>query len=387
MSKKIIYLDHNATAPVRAGIKEAVLPYLNSAFGNPSSIHALGREAKRDLERAREQVAGFIGAPLTNVFFTSGGTESNNLAILGAARFAKKKGKGNHLITTAVEHDAVLTTCKYLEQNEDFELTVLPVDQYGMITVDQVVEALKDNTILVSVMMANNEIGTFLPIKEIGTILREKDILFHTDAVQAMNTYDVNVSQLPVDLLSLSGHKIGALKGIGALYVRSQVRLHPLQHGGEQEMTLRSGTENLIGAVSLGKACELTAQDKKEKRDQLKQLRDCLWKGIQSSIEDVSVNGAPEARLINTLSVSFKGAEGEAILLALDMAGVAASSGSACASGSVESSHVLEAIGLPEDLAENTVRFSLGYSTTQEEIDHVLEILPQLISRIRLANG
>lgn len=385
MKPNIIYLDHNATAPVRPEVRAAILPYLGEKFGNPSSIHALGREGKKGLEQAREQVASFIGCSPENLFFTSGGTESDNLAILGAARFARKKGKGNHIVTTAIEHEAVLATCRYLKE-EGFELTILPVDEKGLVDVGQLVDSLREETLLASVMMANNEIGTIQSIEAIGQILREKEILFHTDAVQAMNTLEVDVAQLPVDLLSLSGHKMGALKGIGALFVRNHVRLHPLIHGGQQEMTLRSGTENVVGAISLGMAAEATAKDKKEKLVSLKQLRDRLWEGIQSNIEEVHLNSPLEQSLVNTLSLGFKGAEGEAILLALDMEGIAASSGSACASGSVEPSYVLEAIGLAEEWALNTVRFSLGYSNTEKEIDRVIAVLPKIISRIRLAN-
>ncbi len=385
--QKRIYLDHNATTQVLPQVREAVLPFLGECFGNPSSLHAAGRAAKKGLEQAREQVAALVGARPENIFFTSGGTEANNLAILGAARFARKKHQGNHIVTTAVEHEAVLAACRYLAENEGFDLTVLPVDKYGLVSADQVLGALREETILVSVMMANNEIGTIEPIEAIGQRLREKKVLFHTDAVQAINTLKVDVAKLPVDLLSLSGHKFGAMKGIGALYVRSNVRLHPLQHGGDQEMTLRSGTENVVGAVSLGRAAELVAQNRETRVDSLHQLREKLWHGIESHIKGVYLNGHPEKRLANTVSVSFDGAEGEAVLLALDMEGIAASSGSACASGSVEPSHVLQAIGLPTDLATNTVRFSLGVTNTEEEIDQVISVLPKIISRIRLANG
>lgn len=380
MNKKNIYFDHNATTPLREKVREAIEPYLSEKFGNPSSLHEPGRLAKKGLEQAREQIAQLLGAEPETIFFTSGGTEANNLAISGVARFARKKNKGNHLVTTAIEHDSVLSTCRTLKDEEGFDLTILPVDKTGRVDVNEVRQALRPDTILVSIMMANNEIGTLQPIEECGHLLREKNILFHTDAVQAISSQEIKNQQ--VDLLTLSGHKIGALKGVGALYVRSGIRLVPLFHGGEQEMTLRSGTENIIGAVSLGAASELVSHEIKE----LCNLRDQLWEGIKSSIEGVHLNGHPTERLPHTLSVSFEGAEGEAVLLALDMEGIAASSGSACASGSVEPSHVLQALRLSEELAQNTIRFSLGPSNSEEEVQEVLKVLPKIISRVRLAN-
>jgi len=332
-------------------------------------------------------VASLINAQPENIYFTSGGTEANNLAILGAARFAKKKGKGNHLVTTAVEHDAVLAACRYLEKVEGFELTLVPVGRTGRVSVEDIVSAVRPETVLVSVMMANNEIGSLQPIADIGGALRGKNILFHTDAVQAVAHLEIDVQKLPLDMLSISGHKIGALKGAGALYVRSGVKLHPLQHGGAQEMTLRSGTENILGAISLGAATESIQQVRVKCVPHLKRLRDQLWEGIQATISGVQMNGSLSERLPNTISVSFEGAEGEAILLALDMEGIAASSGSACASGSVEPSHVLQAIGLPEALANNTVRFSLGQTNCEEDIFRLLDVLPKIITRIRIANN
>lgn len=386
MSKKSIYLDYNATSPIGEEVRIAIDPYLNESFGNPSSIYAAGRTARHGLEKARLQVASLINADPENIFFTSGGTESNNTALFGAARFAAKKKKGNHIVTSTIEHSAVLSPCRVLKEQEGFEVTYVPVDRQGRVDPDDVLKAVRDETVLVSLMTANNEVGTLQPVEEVGRKLREKKIPFHTDAVQALAHIKLDMKKMPVDMLSLSGHKIGALKGIGILYVRPGVKLLPLIVGGEQEMTLRSGTENIVGAVSFGAAAERVAQKRDKNVPLFRKHRDTLWEGIRSKIEGAHLNGHPELRLPNTLSIGFEGVEGEALLLALDMEGIAASSGSACASGSVETSHVLQAMGLPEDLAKNTVRFSIGEGNTEEDVETVLSILPQVISRIRSAN-
>lgn len=380
---KRVYLDHNATTPVREEVRKAVEPFLKESFGNPSSLHEPGREARIAVETAREQAAKLIGAGVENIFFTSGGTEADNLAVIGGARAARKKG--NHLVTTAIEHDAVLKACRHLEQNEGFELTVVPVGREAVVDVKAVLAAVRPSTVLVSVMWVNNEVGTIQPVEEIGRALREKKILFHTDAVQAIGHLPVDVRKLPVDLLSVSAHKIGGLKGAGALYVRGGVKLQPLFHGGSQEMNLRVGTENVVGSVSLGAACELVQKERDSVEPKLGRLRDRLWQGIEARIKGARRNGDPARSVPGTLSVSFEDAEGESILLALDLEGISASSGSACASGSVEPSHVLKAMGLPDGLANSTVRFSFGYGNTEEDVDRVLDVLPKLIERIRSA--
>lgn len=375
-----IYLDNAATTAVSPEVLETMLPYFTECFGNPSSIHGTGREAAKAVSAARKQVAAAIGAQPQEIYFTAGGSESDNWAIKGTA-FAKKS-KGNHIITTAIEHHAVLHTCKWLEK-QGFEVTYLPVDETGMVSPADVEKAVTDRTILISVMAANNEIGTVQPIAEIGRIAHEHGIVFHTDAVQAIGAIPINVNEMNIDMLSMSGHKFHGPKGIGVLYVRKGVRLDTLIHGGAQERGQRAGTENLAGIVGIGKAIELATANLTENAARMTVLRDKLINGILKEIPDVRLNGHPTDRLPNNCNVSIRYVEGEALLLRLDLAGIAGSSGSACTSGSLDPSHVLLAIGLPHEIAHGSLRLSLGTDTTEEQIDEVLKVLPGIVSDLR----
>lgn len=379
-----IYLDNASTTAVSAEVLEVMLPFFTETYGNASSIHGTGREAARALDKARKQVAGALGAQAREIYFTAGGSESDNWAIKGAA-FANRE-KGNHIITTSVEHHAVLHTCAALEQ-QGFRVTYLQVDRTGRIDPEQVREAITDQTVLISVMAANNEIGTLEPIREIGELAKEKGILFHTDAVQAVGAIPLNMSELPVDMMSLSGHKFHGPKGVGVLYVRSGTRLDPLIHGGAQERGQRGGTENLPGIVGLGKALELAVAGMKENAARMTLLRERLISGILEQIPDATLNGHPTERLANNVNISFPGIEGEALLLRLDLAGIAASGGSACTSGSVDPSHVLLATGLSEEAANGSIRLTLGTDTTEQEIEEVLEVLPAIVKDLRAMRG
>ena len=375
-----IYFDHNATTPVRPEVLEAMLPYFGERFGNASSVHTFGREARCALEDAREKVAKAINAQPSEIVFTSGGTEADNTAIKGIAHLLRDKGR--HIVTSRVEHKAVLETCKYLEK-EGFEVTYVSVDSTGMVHPQAVEEALREDTVLVSVMHANNEVGTINPIAKIGEICHSRGILFHTDAVQSFCKVRIDVQAMHIDLASFSAHKIYGPKGVGALYVRRGVRFTQLLHGGEHERKRRAGTENVAGIVGFGRAVELAMAERDEENRRLISLRDRLWRGIQEKVERVRLNGHPTERLPGTLNVSFEGVEGESVLLSLDMKGVAASSGSACTSGSLSPSHVLEAMGVPPELAQSAVRFSLGRSNTEEDVDYTVEILPGIVQRLR----
>lgn len=375
-----IYLDHNATTPVNPEVVKAMLPYYEDVFGNPSSIHQFGQQARKAIEEAREKLADFIGANIEEIVFTSGGTEANNLAIKGVAYANCKKGK--HIITSSIEHHAVLNPCKYLEK-QGFKVTYLPVDKYGIISPDSVKKAITNETILITIMHANNEVGTIEPISEIGKIAREEGIYFHTDAVQSIGKIPVNVDSLNVDLLSLSGHKIYGPKGIGALYIRKGTRIEPLIHGGHHERNRRGGTENLPAIVGLGKAIEIAKSSMKEEEIRLTHLRNTLESGILKNIDNVYLNGHPTQRLPNTLNMSFEYVEGESIILNLDLKGIAASTGSACTSGSKEPSHVLKAMGVEGALAQGSVRFSLGKDNTLEDIEYLLEVLPEIVNRLK----
>jgi cysteine desulfurase len=379
MDRKI-YMDHAATTYVKPEVLDEMLPYFTDKFGNPSSIYFYGREAKKAIEMAREKVAAAIGAEPSEIYFTSGGTESDNWAIKGAA-FAGKK-KGNHIITSAIEHHAVLHTCQYLEKL-GFEVTYLPVDQYGLINPDDVRRAITDKTVLISIMTANNEIGTIEPISEIGRIAREQGVYFHTDAVQAIGSMDIDVKSLNVDMLSLSGHKFYGPKGIGALYIKKGVKIDQFMHGGAQERNRRASTENVPGIIGLGKAIELATATMPQRREHLTRLRDRLIKGIMDKIPFVRLNGHPTERLPGNANLSFEFIEGESMLLSLDLKGVAASSGSACTSGSLDPSHVLLAIGLPHEIAHGSLRLTLGDDNTEEDVDYVIEILPDIVERLR----
>jgi cysteine desulfurase len=357
-----------------------MMPYFNEIYGNPSSVHSFGREARKAVDMARERTAIALNALPEEIYFTGGGTEADNWAIKGVALANMHKGK--HIITTSIEHHAVLHTCKYLEKM-GFEVTYLPVDSYGLVYPEQVKEAITDKTILISVMFANNEIGTIEPIKEIGAIARERGVYFHTDAVQVVGNLPIDVKDMNIDLLSLSAHKFYGPKGIGALYIKKGIKLHPFIHGGAQERNRRAGTENLPGIVGLGKAIELANSKLEESSKRLMAMRDRLISGVLNSIENVRLNGHPTRRLPGNANFSFEFIEGESLLLSLDMKGIAASSGSACTSGSLDPSHVLLAIGLPHEIAHGSLRLTLGDGNTDEDIDYVLEILPGIVQRLR----
>ena len=378
--KDRIYLDYAATTPVSPEVMQAMEPYFRECFGNPSSIHGTGREAHKAMDRARKQTAEAIGAQAREIRFTGGGSESDNWALKGTA-FAMRQ-KGNHIITSAIEHHAVLHTCQWLEK-QGFQVTYLPVDGEGRVVPAEVEKAIRQDTILISVMTANNEIGTLEPVREIGRIAREHGVLFHTDAVQAAGAIPINVAEMQADLMSLSGHKIHGPKGIGALYIREGVRIDPLIHGGEQEMGMRAGTENVAGIVGMGKAMELATANLEERSRRIAGLRDRLILGIQERIDGVRLNGSRGTRLPNNCSLSFDGIEGEALLLRLDLAGIAASSGSACASGSVDPSHVLMAIGLTPEEAKGSLRLTLGDETTGEEIDETVVKVAEIVEDLR----
>jgi cysteine desulfurase len=375
-----VYLDHSATTPVDPEVAELIMTYYTSKFGNPSSIHAYGREAKKGLEDARQQIATLIGAQPEEIVFTSGGTEADNMALIGAALANQKKG--NHIITSAVEHHAILDTCKYLEK-QGFKLTILPVDEDGLLSVEAVEKALTPETILVSIMHANNEVGTIQPIEEIGKLLQGKGIIFHVDAVQSLGKIPVNVNDLGVNLLTASSHKIYGPKGVGCLYIRKGTRIQSLVHGGSQERKRRSGTENLPGIVGFGKACELAGQRMEADSAMIADLRDRLMKGIFDRIDHVKLNGHPTKRVPTNLNVSFEFIEGESLLLSLDMKGIAGSSGSACTSGSLDPSHVLLSMGICHEIAHGSLRLTLGRENTVEDVDYVLEVLPEIVTRLR----
>ena len=378
-----IYLDYNATTPLRSEVRDAMLPYLMDAFGNGSSIHAYGREARTAIDTAREQVAALIGAKSpSEIVFTASGTEADNHAIKGLTELQKSRGKGNHIITSSVEHHAVLHTCQYLEQR-GFEITYLPVDRYGQINVDQLRKAIRETTVLISIMHVNNENGTIQPIEEICEVAQEQEIAFHTDAVQSIGKLELNVQTLGINLLSLSGHKIYAPKGIGVLYIRRGTRLANLVHGGAHERNRRAGSENVPAIVGLGVAAALAKQEQNAYAQHLNVLTQRLHDGLDTHIHRLHYNGHPDACAPGTLNVSFESVEGESLILRLDMEGICVSTGSACTSGSMEPSHVLAAIGLPPRLAQGTVRFSLGRNTTEAEIDAVIAKLPKIIQQMR----
>lgn len=376
---KTVYLDHAATTSVRDEVLEAMLPYFKDSFGNASSVHSFGREAKKALDTARETVAEILNADFNEIIFTSGGTESNNLAIKGVAHQYKQRGM--HLITSAIEHPAVLNPMKELEK-EGFTVTYLPVNEQGIVSVEVFQNAVRDDTILVSIMHANNEIGTIQPIAAIGKIARERGILMHTDAVQSVGYLNIDVDDLNVDLLTLTAHKIYGPKGVGALYVRKGVQLVPQIRGGAQERRKRAGTENTAGIVGLAKALELAHREQAAVVPKIEKLRDRLLEGILQ-IPHTRLNGSRTERLPNNINVCFEFIEGESLLLNLDLKGIAGSSGSACTSGSLEPSHVLLALGLPHEIAHGSLRLTLGRDNTDAEIDYVLECLPPIVERLR----
>ncbi len=380
MSERVVYLDHAATTYVKPEVLEEMLPYFSEKFGNPSSIYSLGRETKKAVEEARDRVAAALGAESREIFFTGSGTEADNWAIKGAA-YANRK-KGNHIITTAIEHHAVLHTCQYLE-SEGFEVTYLPVDENGLVSPQQVADAIRPDTVLVSIMFANNEIGTIQPIAEIGKITREKGVIFHTDAVQAVGNVHINVKNMNIDMLSLSAHKFYGPKGVGALYIRKGIKVTNFLHGGAQERGRRASTENIAGIVGLGKAIELATANIDAYNKKLIELRDRTIDEVMKRIPYVRLNGDRYKRLPGNVNFSFEFIEGESLLLMLDMKGIAASSGSACTSGSLDPSHVLLAIGLPHEIAHGSLRITFGEENTQEDVDYLLEVLPDIVGRLR----
>lgn len=377
---KPIYMDYAATTYTKPEVLEEMIPYFTEFYGNPSSIYSISRETKKALDKARMRVAKAINADPNEIYFTGGGSEADNWAIKGIA-FAHQN-KGNHIITTTIEHHAVLHACEYLEKH-GFEVTYLDVDAEGVIKLEDLKNAIKENTILVTMMMANNEIGSVQPVKEIGEICRERKIFFHTDAVQAVGHIDVDVKEMNIDLLSLAAHKFYGPKGVGALYIKKGIKIHNLVHGGGQEKNRRAGTENVAGIVGLGKALELAVDNLAEHNKKLTYLRDKLMDGLLQ-IPHTRLNGPKgEKRLPGNVNVCFRFIEGESVLLMLDAMGICASSGSACTSGSLDPSHVLLAIGLPHEIAHGSLRLSLGDGTTEEEVDYVLKTVPSIVQRLR----
>jgi cysteine desulfurase len=375
-----IYLDYAATTPMRREVLEAMHPYLTECFGNPSGLYSKGREAKRGLDTARIQVAGLLGAKKEEIVFTGGGTEADNFALKGIA-FANRS-KGNHIITSSIEHHAILETCKFLE-TQGFEVTFLPVDTYGSVNPDDVKKAITPKTLLISIMHANNEIGTIQPIREIGATAREAGVYFHTDAVQTAGHIPIDVDTLNVDMVSMSAHKLYGPKGVGALFIRKGTHISPFIHGGEQENNRRASTENVAGIVGFGKAAELAALELESEYTRTTELRDRLVNGLMSRIDDIHLNGHPVQRLPNNINLTVPYTEGESVVLNLDEKGVCISTGSACTSSSMEPSHVLVAIGLLQETAYSSFRMTLGKWTTEEEIDRMLDILPETVADIR----
>jgi cysteine desulfurase len=376
----MIYMDHSATSPVDIEVFNAMKPYFVESYGNASTLYSLGREARRAMESSREKVASIIGANTDEIIFTSGGTESDNIAIKGTAyRF---KRRGNHIITSNIEHPAVDETCKYLEKN-GFEVTYLPVEKDGIVNSSDLEDAITDKTILITVMHANNEIGTIQPISEIGEIARENKIYFHADAVQSVGKIPVNVEELNVDMLSLSAHKLYGPKGVGALYIKKGVRVEPIIHGGGHEKGIRPGTENVAGIVGLGKACEIAENNLEEEAQYLTSMRDELIKRVLSEIDESYLNGHPTKRLPNNINFRFTGIEGESLVLHLDSKNIASSTGSACSSKKLEASHVLMALGLKEVQAHGSLRLTLGKENKVEDIDYVIESIKNAVDTLR----
>lgn len=377
---KQIYLDYSATTPVKEEVVKEMIPYYTEVYGNPSSIYSVGLEAKAGLETARKRVAELIGAQPAEIRFTSCGTEADNWVLEGVADALKNKG--NHIITSKIEHHAILHTCEYLEKH-GYEVTYLDVDSEGFVKPEALEAAIKDTTVLVSIMMVNNEVGTIEPIKELAAVAKAHGVLFHTDAVQALGNVPIDVKDLGVDFLSMSAHKIYGPKGVGALYVRKGARLNNFMHGGAQESKKRAGTENMAGIAGFGKAAELAKNNLDSHIEHCTALRDRLWDKISSIIPDVQLNGSPEKRHPGNLNISFDYIEGEAILLMLDANGICVSTGSACSSSSLAPSHVLDALGVPITKMNGTIRFTVGDFTTEEDIDKVAEVLAKIVARLR----
>ena len=378
--KKIIYLDNAATTRTAPEVVEAMLPYFTEYYGNASTVSDLGAKSKEAISKARETIAGALGAEENEIYFTAGGSESDNWALKATAE--AYKDKGNHIITSKIEHHAILHTCEYLEKN-GFEVTYLDVDENGVIKLDQLKAAIRPTTILISIMFANNEIGTIEPIAQVGKIAKEHGILFHTDAVQAFGQVPINVDELHIDMLSASGHKLNGPKGIGFLYIRKGVKIRSFIHGGAQERKRRAGTENVPGIVGLGKAVELAISTMKERTDKERELRDYMMTRILKEVPFTRVNGSRTSRLPNNANFCFQFIEGESLLIMLDMDGICGSSGSACTSGSLDPSHVLLAIGLPHEIAHGSLRLTLGADTTREDIDFTIESIKRIVAQLR----
>ncbi|MBR0097867.1 MAG: cysteine desulfurase NifS [Synergistaceae bacterium] len=384
MLNKQVYLDYTATTPVSPEVLEAMLPYFSEIYGNPSSVYSFSQKSRDAIEKARSQVAKALNADANEIYFTSSGTEADNWALKGVLERMRKAGKGDHLITTKIEHHAILHTANYLEKINNFKVTYLPVDEYGRVRLEDLKNAVTDKTVLVSIMFANNEVGTIEPVKEIGAFCRENKILFHTDAVQAAAHLDIDVKDLNIDLLSMSAHKMYGPKGIGALYIKSPLKFENFMHGGAQERGRRASTENIAGIVGFGAAMEILKSRLSEDRPRIAKLRDKLIKGILNKIPHAKLNGAlGDERLPNNVNFSFIGVEGETLLLDLDMKGICASTGSACSSESLDPSHVLLALGLSHEMAHGSLRFTLGRYSTEDDIDYLLSVLPDIVARRR----
>ena len=374
------YFDNSATTKIRPEVLKAMMPYLTEEYGNPSSLYSIGRNSKKAIEKAREKVANLINCDKNEIYFTGCGSESDNTALKGIAYRHKKKG--NHIITTKIEHNAVLESCKTLEK-QGFEITYLDVDEEGIINLQELNDAITDNTILISIMFANNEIGTIEPIKEISKIAKKKGIVFHTDAVQAVGNIPIDVKEMGIDMLSMSGHKIHAPKGIGALYVRKEIEFDKFMNGGHQEKNKRAGTENIAGIIGLGKACEIALKDMEYHIRHTKSLRDYYLEEVKKNIKDIKINGSIENRLPGNANISFKGIDSTALLLELDKKGICCSSGSACNSGEANPSHVLTAIGLDSDMAKSSLRTTFGEFNTRAEVDYLMQNLIDCVKKLR----
>lgn len=381
MEKRRLYMDYSATTPVKKEVLDEMMPYFTENFGNASSFHTFGREAKTALDKARGQVANLINAKPNEIYFTAGGTESDNWAIEGVA-FAHRS-KGNHIITSKIEHHGILHICEYLEKHHGFEVTYLDVDAEGRVKLDELEKAIKDTTILISIMFANNEIGTIEPIKEIGRIAKEKGVIFHTDCVQAVGNVKIDVKELGIDLLSLSSHKFYGPKGVGAIYINENVEFEKIQDGGHQEKNKRAGTENIAGIVGLAKAIELADKNLEKYNNKLINLRDFYFDEITKNIPNVKINGSKEKRLPGNANVSFKNINGEQLLLELDSLGICASSGSACTSGQSEPSHVLTAIGLNAEYIQGSLRTTFGEENTKEDVEFLIKSIIEITNKIR----
>ena len=375
-----VYLDYSATTPVKKEVLDEMLPYFTEKFGNPSSLYGIGLNAKSDLNQARAKVAKLIGADEREIYFTSCGTEADNWAVIGTAR--AKKTKGNHIITSKIEHHALLHSCEFLEK-EGFEVTYLDVDSRGLISLEQLEQAITDKTILISIMFANNEVGTIQPVKEIAEIAKKHGVWFHTDAVQALGNVPINVHDLGIDMMSMSAHKIYGPKGVGALYVKKGVVIPSFMNGGAQESKRRAGTENMAGIMGFAKAAELAETNLKEHIKRISDLRNYFVKEITSRIEEIDINGDMEHRLPGNINITFNYAEGEALLLYMDARGIAASTGSACSSASFTPSHVLRALGLPLEKIYSSIRFTVGDFTTKEDLDYAIEEIVMIVEKLR----